>query len=231
MKHITFFLCVLAVLASTSYSAGQDLAKLEIDLAVGFHNFSSAQLQATNSVTWYSDPGGQIHNHSGYGMSIMPAFNAAWYFTDNLGASLGVTVVNAENDLFVEGHEANYNYQNTMEQYHLTPALAFRHSPDMGRVTFNMKTGLALVPFYIEHQYDADGGSYFMNGEDFAGGPFTEIGMKLQLFKFLYLKTDIAYTYLESSYTLYGEGAQTSYNNVNLGGITVKTGLTFSFIK
>lgn len=224
-------LTAILLWSGNTFSQDQQLRKLEIDIAAGFHSFSSAQLQAANSVTWYSDPGGQLHNLSGYGSSIMPAFGAAWYFTDNLGASLGVTIINAENDLFVEGNEAGYNYQNGMEQYHLTPALAFRHSPDKGRLTFNMKTGLVISPFYIDQLYETNDASYYISGEDLTGGPYTEIGIKLRLFKFLYLKTDIAYSFLKSDFTLYGDNSETNYKNVNLGGITLKTGLTFSLVK
>jgi outer membrane protein W len=225
----TLLLTAIFLWSGNTFSQDQQLRKFDIDVAAHFHSFSSAQLQAVNSVTQLYNSGTKITNHDGYGSCVTAGFNFAWYFSDNVGVSLGFFGFHLENDLYVENEDAWENHENTMEQYHINPALSLRHSPDNGRTIFNMKTGLALVPFFIKQQYEYNDGSYYLDGDNGVIGPFTEIGIKLRIFKFLYLKTDIAYSFLKTDYRLNGEDMHIEYKNANLGGITLKTGLTFSF--
>jgi len=218
-----------------SYGQTEKIKHFEFDTSIMLWSPSSLSLLSNNSVTQYAYPDGSYLSAgsiSGYGTSITPALDFTYFFNKELGITLGFEHVNMDNELSViETDSTSSNYENIASVDHLTLGGMIRldHSP---RVRSYYSFGIDLVANYdLEQQYsDESSDPPDLNADDSAIGLYFEAGLRVRLYKFVSLNSGLNYSYIpvEMEYTN-SEGTVKINEKTNLGGIGLKTGLTFDF--
>ena len=225
---IAFFFFIGSV-----HAQNENFKHFEIDVSVNFWTPSSTHMKATNSVT-------QVHiddnytNYgriSGYGTSIAPTFILTYYFKNNLGISLGFYPLIMDNKLHIQKTDTSFsNYENEASIANLTLGLAGRMPIS---TTFRLFYGFGInfVPNYdlmmtssTENSDPSD-----LQANDLALGFYLKTGVKIKLYKFIYLNAGIEYSFipLELEYTN-SEGVKIN-EKTNLGGLGLQIGLSFNF--
>ena len=199
----------------------------EADLMVGMHHYSSSYFHAINSITWVQKPPVNYTEFSGYGTSILPSVQVSYFFSNNIGIAAGLTAITAENDLYVDDTTGT-NYDYCTDQFNINLGISgrvdFRDSP----ISLNMGSGLIIAPFDISQSIESNTGGSYMYGNDSGVGFYGNASFQIKIISFLRFKTQLSYSFIPASITLYDTDGNVEKNikNLNTGGITLKTGLS-----
>jgi len=230
MKKSTLILSIFLITMSTGFAQDDQTNHFEVDAMVGMHSYSHSFFQAMNSVTWIQDPASNITEFSGYGKSILPAINVSYYFKNDIGITAGLLVITAENDLYVDdGTSANYDY--SADQFNvnlgITGRIHFQDSP----FAIQMGSGFVAGKFDISESFTNNSGGTYLTGNDAGLGLYGSAAFQVKIVSFLSFKTELVYSFIPAEITLYGSDGNIEQNisNLNVGGIALKTGLSFRF--
>ncbi|GEM_PF-4435908 len=208
----------------------QEEKKFEVNAMVGMHHYSSSFFHAINTVTWVQDPAGNFTDFSGYGTSILPAVNVSYYFNTTLGVTAGITPITAENDLYVDDATGTY-YDYSADQFNINLGVSGRVFFDGTPLSLNMGSGFIFAPFDISQNIESSAGGSYLEGSDVGAGFYGNASFQIKIFSFMQYKTQFSYSYIPASITLNDTdgNVEQNINNLNVGGITLKTGFSFHF--
>lgn len=230
MKKITLIFSIFVYFNSIGLAQDNKTKHFEIDAMLGMYSYSSSFFHAINSVTWIQEPAGNITEFSGYGKSMLPTINVSYYFKNNIGVTAGFLAITAENDLYVDdGTGTNYDY--ATDQYNVnlgvTGRIHFKESP----LSVQMCSGFVVGDFDISESFTNNSGGTYLSGNDTGFGYYGSAAFRIRIISFLRFKTELAYSFIPAEITLYGSDGDIEQNisNLNVGGIALKTGLSFQF--
>lgn len=230
-------LTAIAILVSfTGLSAQTEKFKhFEIGTSVNFWTPSALHFKVSDNVTQYAYPDGSYKSVgalTGYGTSIAPSINIKYYFTKNVGLSLGFCMVHMDKELsIIETDSTHSNYENIADIPNFTLGVAGKFLPS-GLLEVFYEAGIDFVPGYgLEMQYSSES-AYppDMNAEGIAMGVYGKTGVAFKLFSSFFLNTSLTYSYIpaEIEYTN-SEGSAKTNLSTNLGGFSLETGISFHF--
>jgi hypothetical protein len=230
MKKITFTILILAFAFVQGFSQDEKTKHFEVDAMLGMHSYSNAFFHAINSVTWIQDPSSNMTEFSGYGKSIQPAVNISYFFKNSIGVTAGLLVISAENDLYVDdGSGSNYDF--SADQYNVSFGVAGRIHSNGSPFSIQMGSGLVVANFDISESFTNNNGGTYLAGNDVGLGYYGSGAFRIRILSFLSFKTELAYSFIPAEITLYGSDGniEQNINNLNIGGMAIKTGLSFQF--
>ena len=212
-----------------------DLKHFEVTASVNFWAPTSLHLKTLNSVTQYSYPNGTYLTEgtlSGFGTSLAPGFHVSYFFNENTGISLGLNMVNMDNELSVKKTDSTYsNYENIAQIANITLGISGRYLNSENLHLF-YEVGINIIPNYdLEMQYsDESSDPPDMNSIGKALGVYCKTGIKIRIAGSFYFNSALSYSFVpvELEYTN-GEGSEKINEKTNLGGISLQTGLSFDF--
>lgn len=227
MKLIPAIILILTLIITSGFSQDKETKHFEIDVMLGMHQYSSSFFHAMNSVTWNAD-GSNKPAFSGFGTSILPAFNVSYFFENNIGITAGVIPINAENDLYIDD-PITYDYSADQLDIHLgvTGRVTFSNSP----FALCMGTGLVLATFDLTTNIETATGGTYLSGNSAGLGFYANTSFQINIISFLNFKSELTYSFIPSDINLNDSDGniEQNINNLNIGGTTLKTGLTFQF--
>ncbi len=230
MKKFTIVTVALLIAIMQGFAQDEKNKHFEIDAMIGFYSYSSSFFHALNSVTLIDGVPGATAEFSGYGESILPAFNVSYFFKNNIGITAGFLAISASNDLFVDDASGtNYNY--CIDQYNIslgiTGRLNFKESP----LSVNIGSGIIAAPFDISESITTNSSGSYLSGNNGGVGFYGNAAFQIKIISFLSFKTEFNYSFIPAGITLNNdEGTvQQNIDNLNIGGITLKTGLSVQF--
>jgi hypothetical protein len=228
MKKVTIIVLTLAFSIIKGFAQSEKTKHFEIDAMVGMHSYSSSFFHAINSVTWIQDPPSNVTEFSGYGTSILPAVQISYIFDNNIGIATGIVPITADNELFVED-ETGTNYDFCVDQFNVNLGIVGRIQFSTLPVSINTGSGLMFSPFDISESIESNSGGSYLEGSDWAAGYYANASFQIRIVSFLRFKTQFTYSFIPASITLYDNEGNIEQNihNLNVGGITLKTGLSF----
>ena len=230
MKKLTITIFILTFAFVNGFSQDEKTKHFEVDAMLGMHSYSSSFFHAINSVTWIQDPASNITEFSGYGKSMLPAINVSYFFKNNIGITAGFLAITAENDLYVDdGTGSNYDY--SADQYNVslgvTGRIPFKQSP----FSIHMGSGFVVGDFDISESFTNNSGGTYLTGNDAGFGYYGSAAFQVRIISFLRFKTELVYGFIPAEITLHGSDGNIEQNisNLNVGGIALKTGISFQF--
>jgi len=228
MKQITIILIVSILTISNGFGQNEKTKHFEIDVMAGMHNYSSSFFHAINSVTWYHNPDGNMSRFSGYGTSMMPAFNVSYFFNNDIGISIGYSPINAQHSLYIKG---TGNFYNKAEQNNISIGVTGRISSKEKPISLNFGTGFIIAPFEINKHLEVNPGGFYLDGSSTGAGLYGMASFQIRILSFLQFKTGFNYSFIPADINLYDSGQDIEENieNLNIGGFTIKTGLSITF--
>ena len=230
MKKITIILSILVFTSTIGLTQSNEKNHFEIDAMIGMYSYSSSFFHAINSVTWIQDPASNITEFTGYGKSMLPAINVSYYFKNNIGVTAGFLVITAENDLYVDdGTGTNYDY--SADQYNVNLGITGRIQLNDSPFSMQMGSGLIVAGFDISESFTNNSGGRYLTGNDAGFGFYGSAAFNMRIISFLSFKTELAYSFIPAEISLYGSDGNIEQNisNLNVGGVALKTGLSFQF--
>lgn len=231
MKKITIITLISILAVSKVFAQNEKTRHFEINAMVGMHHYASSYFHAINSVTWFQNPDGNIPQFSGYGTSILPAFNASYFFNNNIGITAGITPINAENVLEL-GDTIGTRYSNTMKQNNINIGIVGRVYFEESPISINMSTGIVISPFEITNTFDSNTSGSYLTGNTTGIGFYGSGSFQIRIIKFLNFKTQFSYSFIPTEVNLFNPNnadIEQNINNLNIGGLTVKSGLSVNF--
>lgn len=228
MKQITIIFLVIILATSNGFAQNEKTKHFEVDVMMGMHQYSSSFLHAINSVTWYHNPDGNTQQFSGFGTSMMPAFKVSYFFTNNIGVSIGYSPIIAEHSLYVEN---TGNFYNRIEQNNLSIGVIGKINSQETPISINFGTGFIIAPFEISKHLEVDPGGFYLDGSSTGAGLYGMASFQIKILSFLQFKTGFDYSFIPTDINLYDSDQDIEQNieNLNIGGFTIKTGLSFNY--
>lgn len=228
MKKMTIIFLTLALASSNGFAQDEETRHFEIDVMVGMHQYSSSFFHAVNSVTWYHNPDGNIPQFSGFGTSMMPAFNVSYFFNNDIGISVGYSPISAEHSLYIEN---TGNYYNRIEQNNISIGVIGKINTKETPISINVGAGFIIAPYEISKHFETDAGGYYLDGSSTGAGLYGMASFQIRIMEFLQYKTGIDYNFIPTDINLYdtSQDIEENIENLNIGGFTLKTGLSFIF--
>ncbi|HMA62807.1 MAG TPA: hypothetical protein VKP78_09180 [bacterium] len=230
MKKIILVALVLLLFVHLNFAQNSSKKHFEIDVMAGMNHYASSFFHARNSVLWYTDPAGNLTDFSGYGRSVLPAFNLNYFFNNGIGITAGGSPITADNSLYVDdGTASNYDY--CIDQVNINVGIAGRLDVPNSPLSLNFSSGLIVAPFDISKSYESNSGGSYLEGDDLGVGFYGDASFQIKIISFLRIKTMIRYSFIPAEITLYGSDGKMEQNihNLNIGGIAIKSGLSFQF--
>ena len=234
MKTKLAFLLFLATL-DTACAQDEQASRFAVEASAIFWSPTALHLKKTNSITQIKYPDGTYISSgvlSGYGTSLAPNLNLSYYFSRNLGLTVGLHLVHMDNELTVYETDSTFSsYENLADIPNITLGLAGRVFPAESLSLF-YEAGLDFIPGYmLEMQFASESADPpDLDATGLALGVYARTGARIRIARVLLVKTALIYSFvpLGLEYT-------NSENNVkintdsNLGGIGFEVGLSFSF--
>lgn len=236
MKKI--FVSIILMIFVSIYAQidrNENFKHFEIDASIMLWSPTSMSIQSTNSVTQYAYPDGSYQSTggvTGYGASITPCLNATYYFNNNLGVSLGFSLINMDNELSFQASDSTFqSYENmaTISQFTLGVAGKINNSQAL-ELYYGL--GVDFVANYdLEIKYsDESTVPDDLEANDIALGLYFRTGMKIKLYKFISLKAGLEYSFVPAEIEYTNNDGSAKINEItNFGGIGLQTGLSFDF--
>ena len=229
----TKFTIIAILFVTTSvFAQNEKYKRFEIDVSVNFWTPSSQHLKATNSITqvFVDDNYVSTGVFGGYGNSIAPDIDLAYYFKKNLGISLGFSPVFMNNEMNIQETDTSSTiYENTGSIINFKLGLTGTIS-NSSNIKLYYGFGVNFVPNYTFTKYFEKGGNYFnIEASNLALGFYFSTGMKIRLFKFISLKTGIDYSYIPADPEYSNSDGVKIFESANIGGLGLQAGLSFNF--
>lgn len=230
MKQFAIFTFFILLGIFQANSQENQKKHFEVDAMLGMYSYSSSFFHAINSVTWIQDPASNTTEFSGYGKSALPAINLSYFFENNIGITAGFLAITADNELYVDDATGT-NYDYCVDQYNISLGVTGRFSFKESPFSINMGSGFIVAPFDISESITYNSGGSYLTGNNAGLGFYINTSFQLQIISFLRFKTELNYSYIPAEITLYGDegNVEQNINNLNIGGIALKTGLSFQF--
>jgi hypothetical protein len=232
---LTVILISTTIAGVNLHAQTKDFKHFEVSAAVNFWTPSALHFKASDNVTQYAYPDGTYVSQgalTGYGTSVAPGVNMKYYFKNNVGLSLGLCMIHMDKQLsIIETDSTNSNFENIADIPNITLGITGRLLTSESLLVF-YEAGLDFVSGYgLEIQYsDESSDPPDMNADDFALGVYAKTGASFKLFKSLYFKTSLVYSFIpaEIEYTNTEKSVKTNLSS-NLGGVALETGISFHF--
>ncbi len=211
----------------------EKLKRFDIDASINFWTPSSSHLKAVNSITQYQI-GDNYYNSggiSGYGTSVAPIINITYRLKNTLGLSLGFYPVISDNELNIQKTDTTFsNFENTAAIMNFTLGINGKIST-VSVLNFYYGFGVNFVPNYdfMIHVSTESGTPSDLEANDLAVGFYFNSGINVKLYKFLYFRTGIKYSFVPAELE-YTNSDGVKYNEkTNIGGIGLHAGFSVSF--
>lgn len=227
---------ILFLFASTYLQAQkQDFKHFEVTVSVNFWTPLALHFKASDIVTQYAYPDGSYVSEgalTGYGTSIAPSINLKYYFTKNIGLSLGFCMIHMDKELkVIKTDSTQSNYENIAEIPHITLGVTGKFFPSELLEVF-YETGIDFVPGYgLEMQYSSESTDPpDLNADDSAIGVYGKTGVAIKIFNSVFFNTDLTYSYIPVDIEYANTERSVKKNlSTNLGGISLETGISVHF--
>jgi outer membrane protein W len=234
MKTKLMVFALLLTFAGVNAQSGK-VKHFEVKASVNFWTPTSMHLKTSNSVTQYSYPNGTYMSEgaiSGYGTSLAPGINVKYFFNDNIGISLGLCIINMDNELFVQETDTSFSsYENMAQIDNLNLGITGRYvNTENFRLYYEAGIDLALN-YDLEMQYSTESTDPpDMDALGSALGLYCKTGAEIRIVGSLFFNSAFAYSYIpvEIEYTN-SEGSAKINEKTDLGGIWLETGLSYNF--
>lgn len=226
---------ILTFLSFNTFSQNFKFKHFEIDLCLSFWSPKSPVFQANSTTTNIFIPEANYTYttamHSGFGNSFGPDFKVSYYFKNDLGIAIGFAPYMMTNDLFVQlSDSTSIQYNNYAEIMNITIGFEKRIINTEG-FKFSFGAGANLVPdFGLHLETITQDEQTYLEAQNGSIGLYVDLGLKIQIYKFIYLKTEFKYSYIPiEDFVLYGNNTEIRYQEVDLGGTSIICGLSFVF--
>lgn len=237
MAYMKINLTMITLLMSFTslFAQTETLKHFEISASVNLWTPTSLHLKTSGSVTQYHYPDGTYVSMgalSGYGTSLAPGFNVAYFFNNKIGISLGFYIVHMDNELFVQETDSTFSsYENIAEIPNFILGISGKNLSSKSLQMF-YETGINVIPAYnLEMRYGSNSSNPpDMDAYGSALGVYGKTGVNVKILKLLSFKTGLMYSYIPAELEYTNSEASAKINEkTNLGGIGLETGLSFNF--
>ena len=214
------------VLTNYNTNKKNNYKKFEIEILANYWLPFSSHLKATNIVV-YDDTNPPNPYISGYGRSLFPAGYFSYFFKENIGITIGLDLIHANNKIDLSGNNA-VTLENDAEIDCIELGLTGRTiSNENFSIYYGFGTQFVTNYYLSQHvsnQPDVDATDY---GDI---GIYFRAGSRFKIYKNLYFKSYIQFNSINVQLNYSNSGNLHYDEETDLGGLGLMFGLSYNFL-